>query len=468
MPHLFGAFRQSPTRLVRSCADMRARHLCTSILLAAGLLLCTSEARADGPFEGDWRQGATSIDVQVQTWGADCGPRPQSSTVPARGTVHVTQDGDHLAFGARRSTRGCWSDNRAVRLVSSRVGSGSWTILCRTPADDPRRETGNYTLRSTGQERIELRDETAYDWALNASHCTATVISTQTFERIAGVATNPVQVEPVTPTEPAEPACTPGPAARIAMRPAGAEIEPGGRLCFQPRVVDAAGCSVRGARVDLSVDAAQGTISGSCFEASGAGTATITGRANGLEARATVQVRQSDLSGLIARRVESGDLAADPSSAPGRDAGVAVHTTASGGPSPWLLVVAAVSVLLAILSALALASRSRKRAAELRARAEREGSHARAVAAARHASTEPAVAAPVANAETGNAMICPVCRRGYAVGVTGCPRDKEKLVPYAEFVTRRAQSAPERVCSKCGERYASTVTFCGKDGTPLG
>lgn len=451
---------------------MRARDFCTSILLAAGLLLSTSVARADGPFEGDWRQGATSIDVQVQTWGADCGPRPQSSSVPARGTVHVTQDGDHLAFGARRSTRGCWSDNRAVRLVSSRVGSGTWTILCRTPADDPRRETGNYTLRASGQERIELRDETAYDWTLNESHCTATVVSTQTFERIAGAATPATPVEPVTPVEPAEPACTAGPAARIAMRPASGEIEPGGRLCFQPRVVDAAGCSLRGVRVDLSVDAAQGTISGSCFEASGAGTATIVARASGLEARATVQVRQSDLSGLIARRVESGDLAADPSSAPGRDAGVAVHTTTSSGPSLWLLVVAGVSVLLAILSALALASRSRKRAADLRARAEREEAHARAAEAARNAAPEPApvvvAPAPVATGETGNAMICPVCRRGYAAGVTVCPRDKEKLVPYAEFVTRRAQSAPERVCSKCGERYASTVTFCGKDGTPLG
>lgn len=447
---------------------MRAWELCTSILLAAGLLFATSTARADGPFEGDWRQGATQINVQVETWGPDCGPRPQSSTVPARGTVHVTQDGDHLAFGARRSTRGCWSDNRAVRLVSSRVSPGSWQILCRTPADDPRRETGNYRLTASGQERIELRDETAYDWTLNESHCTATVTSTQTFERISGSTPTPTPVEPVTPPEPPEPACTPGAAARIAMRPPSGEVEPGGRLCFQARVVDAAGCALRGTRVDLSVDQG-GTISGSCFQASAEGTATITARAGELQARATVQVRQSDLSGLIARRVESGDLANDDPSAPGRDAGVAVHTSASTGPSMWLLVVAAVSVLLAIVSALLLAMRSRKRAAELRERAQRQEEHARAVQAAQAAQAVSMPSpAPSPNAETGTAMICPVCRRGYAAGVTSCPRDKEALVPYAEFVTRRAQSAPERVCSKCGERYASTVTFCGKDGTPLG
>ena len=449
---------------------MRTWDLCTSILLAAGLLLSTTVARADGPFEGDWRQGATQINVQVETWGPDCGPRPQSSTVPARGTVHVTQDGDHLSFGSRRSTRGCWSDNRAVRLVSSRVSPGSWQILCRTPAEDPRRETGSYRLTASGQERIELRDETAYDWTLNESHCTATVTSTQTFERIAGATPTPPPVEPVTPVEPPEPACTPGAAARIAMRPPTGELEPGGRLCFQPRVVDAAGCALRGTRVELSVDARNGTISGNCFEASSEGTATVVARAGELEARATVQVRRGDLSGLIARRTELGDLANDDPFAPGRDAGVAVHTSASTGPSLWLLVVAAVSVLLAILSAIALTMRSRKRATELRERALREEAHARAVAAAQAAipAQAPAPAPAQTNAETGTAMICPVCRRGYAAGVTSCPRDKEALVPYAEFVTRRAQSAPERVCSKCGERYASTVTFCGKDGTPLG
>ena len=64
-------------------------------------------------------------------------------------------------------------------------------------------------------------------------------------------------------------------------------------------------------------------------------------------------------------------------------------------------------------------------------------------------------------------MICPVCRRGYGVDVTMCPRDREPLVAYATFVQRRAESAPSKVCPKCGTSYAGNVKFCGKDGTTL-
>ena len=41
------------------------------------------------------------------------------------------------------------------------------------------------------------------------------------------------------------------------------------------------------------------------------------------------------------------------------------------------------------------------------------------------------------------------------------------LVPYATFVQRRAESAPSKVCPKCGTTYAGNVKFCGKDGTTL-
>jgi predicted nucleic acid-binding Zn ribbon protein len=65
-------------------------------------------------------------------------------------------------------------------------------------------------------------------------------------------------------------------------------------------------------------------------------------------------------------------------------------------------------------------------------------------------------------------MICPICRRGYPAGVQQCAKDHERLVPYAEFVSRREQSVPERICPTCGTRYPGTTKFCGKDGTTLG
>jgi len=449
---------------------LRAMFRRTGLACLATFAVCAvvGVARADGPYEGEWRQGAMSIDVRVETWGPDCGPRPQSSTVPARGTVRVTQDGDHLSFGGRRSTRTCWSDNRAVRVVSSRVQTGSWTILCRTPADDPRRETGNYTLRSSGSERIELRDETDYDWTLNESHCTAHVTTTQSFERVGGsggtTSTPQPQPDPEpTPTpDPPEPACTPGAPARVVIRPSSADTAPGERVCFSARVVDAQGCWVRSSGVDLSVASGSiGAIRGTCLEVTAAGEASVLARAGALEARATVRSSSLDLSGLIARRGETGVVGGGEASA-GRDAGVAARAAPTTGISPWLLVVAGGSTVLAILAAIALAIRNRRRRAELAARAERRASMAAAAPL-----PSPAQASG-STAPAQDAMICPLCRRGYGAGVTSCPKDHERLVPYAEFAARRDQGVPERICPSCGTRYPGTTKFCGKDGTVLG
>jgi hypothetical protein len=448
---------------------MIARALSASVI-ALLLLAPSSRARADGPFEGEWRQGQTSIDVRVETWGPDCGPRPQSSTVPGRGTVRVTQEGDHLSFGGRRSTRGCWSDNRAVRVVSSRVQSGSWQILCRTPPDDPRRETGTYTLRSSGNERLELTDETDYDWTLNESHCTARVTTRQSFERVGGPTPPPTTSTPNTSTPPPttstppatpEPPCTPGAPARVSVRPPSSEVAVGERVCFSARVVDERGCAVRSREVELSLASGGiGALRGSCLEVTSAGGAVIVARSEDLEARATVRARSEDLSGLTARN-DRNALGAEEASA-GQDSGVAARTASTTAVSPWLLVVAGFAVVLAGLAAVALSWRSRRLRAHRAERAQQE----RASYAA-SASLPPAAATPGAS-PSPEAMICPICRRGYPAGASACAKDQERLVPYAEFVMRREQGVPERVCPTCGTRYPGTTKFCGKDGTTLG
>jgi hypothetical protein len=442
-------------------------RVATASIVALVLLSIALPVRADGPFEGDWRQGAMRIEVRVDTWGPDCGPRPQSSTAPARGTVHVTQEGDHLSFGGRRSTRSCWSENRAVRLVSSRVQSGSWQILCRTAPDDPRRETATTTLRAAGTDRIELRDETAYDWTLNESHCTAQVTTTQTFERVVGASPEPrPEPRPETTPEPrpAPASCTPGTAARVVLRPADARVEPGERVCFQARVLDAAGCALREQSTALSLASGSvGALRGNCFEAATAGTATVIGRAGALEARASVRVQTLDLSSLVARRAEGGAADGGGDALAEEEAGVAARAAAvGGGASPWLVLTAVGASLVAILAAILLVVRARRRQAELAARARR-----RAEAEA----MPPAVSTPTMEGglpAQGQAMICPLCRRGYGAEVKLCPKDHERLVPYAEFVARREQATPERVCPTCGTRYPGTTKFCGKDGTVLG
>jgi hypothetical protein len=237
----------------------------------------------------------------------------------------------------------------------------------------------------------------------------------------------------------------------------------GERVCFGARVVDAEGCTVRSISPELSM--ASGTIGvlrGGCVEVTSAGEAVLLARSGSFEARATLRASSQDLSGLIARRGEGGVLGSGEATA-GQDAGVAARAASGGGGvSPWLLVVAGLAIALASLAAVALTVRSRRRRAQLAAREAQRSSIASSMPAA------PTAAAAPAGAGAVEAMICPICRRGYPAGTSTCAKDHERLVPYAEFVARREQSVPERVCPTCGTRYPGTTKFCGKDGTTLG
>lgn len=460
------------------------------VLLSALSWLFAASASADGPYEGEWRRGPMTITVSIATWGADCGGRPESTTVPARGTVNVTQEGDHLTFGGGRSTRSCWSDNPAVRRVSNTTSSGTWRVVCRTPTEDSRQETGTYTLRATNPDTIEFRDVTEYDWTLNDSHCRATSTTTQTFTRVAGGSVaEPTPTPDVTPTpepdrEPS-PACTPGAAARVALRPMSADVEPGGRVCFTARVVDANGCPLRGTSPTLVLRAPagrNGTLRGTCFEAGataaeGEGEFAIEASSGTMRSEARIRVHTLDLSDLIARRAESGDVVTDPGVARSDTAaGVAARSEAAPAALPWwVLAVAAVGLLIVIGTAATLMSRRRARArrhAELASAPEPFAAPANAAPAmAVPAPAPPASVAAVATAEPelntgGQAKICPTCRRGYAASERTCARDGTELVLYATFV-QKSEAVAQSICPKCGTRYTGTTRFCGKDGTTL-
>lgn len=475
--------------------------IATIVLLSMGVLSIASSARADGPFEGDWRAGPMRIDITVESWGGDCGPRPQSTTVPGGRTIHVTQSGDDLTFAGRpaRSTTGCWSENTAVRRVSRSYQAGTWRIVCRTPEEDPRAETGTYTLTASGSDRIEFRDVSRYDWQLNESQCRATLTSTQTFERVSGATPEPQpqpQPEPEPETRP-EPACTPGAPARIQIRPAEAAIEPGGRQCFSARVVDASGCAVPGRPVQLelrSPPGVTGTLRGTCFQAAGnaaeaEGEFTIIGRsaaAGGtasLEAQATLRVRTPDLSDLIARRAEGGGAVSVTGGEATSEQAARVAARSEAARGGWILPVAGGAIALVLLVALvgALVARSRRSKKKIAAL------EAEAVAApgasvpdqaplgqaplgraplAQAPQAQAPIAAPVA---PGEPKICPSCRRGHPPDATRCSVDGTPLVLYADFVAGKAGPAASasKVCPVCGSRFPATTRFCGKDGATL-
>jgi hypothetical protein len=471
-----------------SCAAVtRTLALALSLALSGSFV---ARVRADGPYEGEWRAGAMRIDVTVESWGGDCGPRPQSTSVPGGRTVRVTQAGDDLTFAGRpqRTTRGCWSENAAVRRVSSRYEGGTWTIVCRTPEEDPRAEVGTYTLRAVSPQRIEFRDVSRYDWQLNESHCIAGLTSTQVFERVgAGDTTARPEPDPTParpdPTPEREPACTPGAAARIAIRPPQAEIEPGGRACFSARVVDASGCALPGRTPQLELRAPEGAIGAlqrTCFQAASSaaeaeGEFTIVARDGALEAQARVRVRTPDLSDLIARRAEGGGAVSlgDGEDATSEEA-ARVAARQDGAARPSLMIPSLLAVLGALLvlgATIGLIVRGRRRKRKLAQLDDAASAAASGPASAPFAEGTPAVIeAPGAPVVLGAQKICPTCRRGYPLDATKCATDGTELVLYADFVAGKGAPgalAQTKVCPVCGARFPATTRFCGKDGTTL-
>lgn len=150
-------------------------------------------ARADG-YAGSWREGPKRIEVRVGAWPAACGPRPEATSAASGREARVEVRGDHLTIrGSRtRRTDGCWSDNHALRRAFASYEAGRWTSLCRTPAGEARAETGEYTLRATTNDSLEFRGTTELAWTIEGARCTATLIETQSFERVSTFPTTPI------------------------------------------------------------------------------------------------------------------------------------------------------------------------------------------------------------------------------------------------------------------------------------
>jgi hypothetical protein len=464
-----------------------ARPVTRLSILAATLFVTVQSvafgARADGPLDGAWQAGPTRIEVSVTSWGGDCGPRPQSVTSRGGGRVQISQDGDHLVFRGSRTNRTdqCWSENSAVRRVSTTAQAGQWRTVCRTPAGDSRGETGTYVVRLSNPTTLDFRDVSEYDWQLNASHCLATITTTQSFSH-SQTPTNPEptpQPQPQTPPEPpANTACTPGAAARLNLYPASATVAPGGRVCFRARVVDARNCVVPSQSVAWSLDRAagvRGELRDGCVsagEGEGAdGELRVTATSGALRDVATVRVHTADLSDLIARRGETGLVETDsqpaaPVPTAGENTQLAARTTVQASTTTvWVLIFAASGLGVACLL-LFLVLRKRRSAAGADSFAHTIPTEPGAGDWGTASSETPTPSTP----PTEN-MICPVCRRGYAPGGITCESDGATLLPYSVFTAQakalEAAQLKSKLCPTCGERYSIETVFCGKDGTTL-
>ena len=472
------------------------RHATCRSALASIVLLVTCGVAQAQPLAGKWKAGATATNVVVESWGTDCGPRPSSSRSSGGGLVRVDQRGDVLTIvGKQRMIRSdeCWSLNPSIRRVSSGRKGDVWTTRCRTPADDPREESGTYTLRALTPDRLLYQDVSRFNWQLKSSRCSASITTVQTLVRESTGAPAPPVLPPLPDTSkavkkrapaatapqppPLEAGCVPGAPARLTVRPRQARLELGGKACLPARVSDANGCPIPAASVSWGLRAPpgmRGSLRQGCFQAGeraaeSEGRFMILARSGELRSDAVIHVEAEDLSALLARRLGSGALTGEddgaeatlplddtpPATPQGR---VATRTVQGegGGLSPLRWTLLALVVLVAGIALIALRRRSRRQAL------------ARSMAAAAETPVYESDPPTPAAAGSASGYICPQCRQGFR-GAGRCPKDDAMLVAYDEFMRAPASASTEsaRRCPKCGAQYPASSAFCGADGSPL-
>lgn len=442
-------------------------------LLALLLLATPAIAAAEGPFEGTWRAGPLEIRNQTESWGADCPMRlPATQTEPG-GEVRITQSGDQLTFtgAVRGGTNRCWSEQPALRRVSSTFQGGRWTTICRTPSEIAQAERGTYTWRASGESTLAYEETTRWDWRLNTSHCVATRTARRTLTRVTAAPVAeapPPTMEPEPEPEPER--CTPGAPARLRVSPLD-PIAPGDRACVRARVVDANGCTVPNAPLEVSVlGEARGRLEGRCFVAASAGSegaVRIAVRSRELSEVVTLRVETEDLTALTARRLrESSSRATGPQAAEAEGASGVAARALEGDPGALAWVGGSVA-LLVIAGVVVLIVARRRRAPAPGGSAE----------AAREPTTGTAAQAPIAGdvpalermatAEAAPKPVLGDAAREPIVGDVPPPQRIATAAPPPSQTKSATPAAPvRRVCPSCGAETEGR-DFCPHDGARL-
>lgn len=481
-----------------------------SYILALGsvaLLLFCCIARAQISFQGSWSTGPRSIKVSIQSWGPDCGRKPTSEVKPSAGDVKIRQSGYHLAIDTRDGvirTDGCWTQNPAVRRVSSSYLEGEWTINCRTSADDPKEEFGEYSLRAQGADRLDYKEVDRYNWKLNESNCVATVTTTQTLTRVqkgttystlptlketfaqkAPALAVPVEVKKTEPA-PAAVKCVPGAPSSLIVRPQRVTIGPGHRICLRAAVLDAKRCNIPNPRIEWSLrhsKALRGQLEGGCFRAADSaaeseGEYRVVASSGALSAQAQITVRAADLSDLIARQIEGGGIRgsaeANPNSVEPQSLGkLATRAVRVSDKDSQLPILVGAGLLITGLSAILFVLMIRRRRSSLSippVAAAEQGPRKAPSSGPPPLHQEASPARGEVRVAAGSKWICPTCRRAYPAEEKRCPHDGTDLIPYDEFTkAHKAQHAggSRKRCPKCGATFSDTTAFCPQDGIVL-
>lgn len=507
--------------VARSSARARSARNVTTLaaLWLAGALVARPVNAQEVQYTGSWQASPLSVRYALDSWGPDCGPRPGASSEPGGG-VTISAEGSHLRFSGAfsGSTNACWSDNAEVRRVSASARAESWTAACATIAGNPRGEQGRYTVTVRDANTLVYSERTTYNWQLRESTCTATRTASRTFTRSAPL-TVPAELPPIPPAvqpepEPAPSTCVAGEPTALRMRGPEAPIEPGARFCLNVRATDSAGCALTNPPIQWRVTGptgATGRVEGRCFvttdnAAEAEGDYQIVATLGALEARADLQVRSPDLSGLIAvrDRDSQGRPVGIEHAESERAAGVAAVAAGGGSGQRWLVLGVGLLLLGATVGFVLLVMRARRNAAVGAKRASKPddgreseperksdplknsgtalipkkaplpqhavpGSFSASPASRAETLMEPMAppvqAAPVAPkpAAAGGPLACPVCGVAGTGGERFCAKHGERLVTAAENPLRAAGM----ICPTCRRGYPADAEFCPHDRAGL-
>ena len=463
------------------------------LLVVVAVALASVDARADAPYDGQWKQSPLKEEYTVQQWLPGCGPAPVTHSAGGGETINITQEGDELSLaggGRTFKTNQCYDDMPTlVRESHSRDPSGKiWRTHCATPAGDPRRATMNTLVQATSDTHLEMAETGRYEITLNGGKCTADIKRSRSWDAIRAA---PVASTPPAPTQTATAkACTTiGDPARLEVRPSKKLMKNGDTFAFNAIVLDASGCAT-GTKTTWSVESGAGvtvdakglvTVAADAPE----GDAVIVATANGKSAKVTVQVSSAaDYADLLAssglNSAGESDVASTAVIASSSLGTEGAHAE-DRGKHRRTLFVAIIAGLTALLALVALVGwRRSRRAARLAREAEerhaermeeyeaRQRQRAEAHAAQQRAHddsvkrAEEVKAKRVIKAPTAGALECPSCRREYPAGSQFCPHDGSKLQPHG------AVGAPlGNVCPVCHRGYDAQTKVCPADGEEL-
>jgi hypothetical protein len=435
-----------------------------------GALSGARGARADNAqtLEGRWAAGPLTVRWVIGDWGQACGPKPAGGGEPGAAVV-IQQSGTELVItggGRTYSTTQCWEQYPGIQRTGHSSSPRSWKTSCRTAAADPRQAALTTSLTAT-DDSISFYEAGQYQFVINGQNCTASIGRYRTYTLVQRAGTPDTVAPPATTTtatatapkeapkkvEPAQNRCTsPGPPARLEVRPVRKLVRASEEFTFRAIVSDASGCLL-GAHPTWTIDsgsdhadlAQTGTVH--VHPDAPEGEIQLNAAVGGRSAAVTVEIASTDRyesllhSGAFNANGEVDEAASVAIASQSIGAASAVaEDRATGRKKIFVGFVGGIALALVAASLVLL---RRSRAAEERRAKEEEARRAR-------------------KKKTPEPVMPPTQRSPEPSSPHAAPAPPAPAPAPAPVPVKRGT-----ICPMCGMEYGPESRFCGKDGATL-